>query len=108
MTTNLSLPQLKTKMEYCRGCRDNFYNHPEAAKPGEGTSPTGMCWSLPSAKIVYRWSINMNTPMDSSKNFTRVKTLSCWHGEGPNRDILMKRMPAHLGGAWADSTEKDE
>ena len=102
----VTLAQLRTKMEHCGGCRDNFYNHPSAAKPGEGTSPTGCCWSLPSAKLVWRWAISMQSPMDRRENFTRVRVFSCRHGEGPYRNIFMKRLPAHLGGDWADAAER--
>jgi hypothetical protein len=104
----LSLTQLREKMNHCGGCRDNFYNHPSWAKPGEGTSPCGHCWSLPKAKLVYRWSINMQTPMDHKSRFQKVRKYSCWHGDGPYRDILIKRLPAHLGGEWADKKEQKE
>lgn len=92
----ISLTQLKTG---CRGCRDDFYNH-------GGNSNTGNCWSLDSAKRVYRWAINMQTPMDDRKNFRRVRVNSCYHGSGPYRDIYLKRLPSHLGGEWADKAEK--
>lgn len=104
----LSLTQLRAKMPRCNGCRDNFYNHPHAAKPGEGQSPTGVCWSLPGARLVWRWRINMQTPMDRRDRFTRVQVYQCFHGEGPYRDIYMKRLPAHLGGEWADKREQRE
>lgn len=107
-TKSLSLPQLQAKMERCRGCRDNFYNHPSWAKPGEGTSPTGTCWALPNAQLRWRWAINMQTPMDRRDRFRRVRVYGCYHGEGPYRDIYLKRLPAHLGGDWADKREEKE
>lgn len=107
-TKTLSLAQLKAKCVDCAGCRDNFYNHPEAARPGEGTSPTGFCWSLPKAKMRWRWAINMQTPMDTRDRFRRIKVYDCYHGNGPYRDIYMSRLPAHLGSDWADKTEERE
>jgi hypothetical protein len=104
----LSLHQLQAKMGKCSGCRNNFYNHPSAAKPGEGTSATGRCWSLPEAKAVWRWAINMRTPMDRKENFRRVQVYNCFHGDGPHRDIYMQRLPSHLGGTWADKKEQKE
>jgi hypothetical protein len=102
----LSLTQLQAKMTHCVGCRDNFYNCPSKAKPGEGTSPTSACWSLPNAKLVWRWRIFMWSPMDSRERFTKVRVHDCMHGDGPNRCIYMKRLPAHLGGDWADASER--
>lgn len=99
----ISLQQIKAA---CHGCRDDFYNHPSWAKPGEGQSPSGQCWSLESARPVWRWAINMQTPMDRKENFRRVRVNSCYHGSGPYRDIYLKRLPAHLGGAWADKAEQ--
>ena len=104
--TKVSLTQLRAKMRHCGGCRDNFYNHPEAARPGEGTSPTGVCWSLPRATLRWRWVINMWTPMDRRDRFRRVQVHDCYHGEGNQRDIYMKRLPQHLGGDWADKREE--
>lgn len=101
MSTTISLPQLKQKMAACRGCRDNFYNHPESAKIGEGISPTGVCWCLPDAKARYRWAINMQSPT-IRENFRRVKVYGCYHGDGPYRDIYMDRLPPHCGNEWAD------
>lgn len=86
------------KKQKCRGCRNNFYNH-------SGNSTTGCCWSLDTAKSVYRWKINMWTPMDKRSNFVKVRVLSCYQGEGNHRDIYMKRLPQHLGGDFADKRE---
>lgn len=108
MGKELSLTQLRAKMVNCQGCRDNFYNHPSAAMPGEGTSPTGCCWSLPDSQLRWRWEINMQTPMDRRDRFRRVKVNTCWHGEGPYRNIYIQRLPAHLGGDWADKRDELE
>lgn len=105
---SVPLHQLRAKMSDCSGCRDNFYNHPSAAKAGEGTSPTGMCWSLPTATKRHRWSIGMQTPMDKRERFHKVCVYDCFHGEGPYRDIYIDRLPAHLGGDWADKKYQRE
>jgi len=101
VSTTISLSQLTAKRSACAGCRDNFYN-------GGGNSTTGHCWSLPEAKMVWRWRIGMQTPMDRRDRFTRVKVHNCFHGEGPYRDIFLKRLPSHLGGDWADKAEQRE
>lgn len=85
----------------CHGCRDDFYNHGDK-------SSTGGCWSLASAKMVWRWAINMQTPMDRRDRFRRVQVPTCFHGDGPYRDIYLKRLPAHLGSDWADKKEQRE
>lgn len=105
-TKTLSLAQLQKKRVNCSGCRNSFYNRCDAS--GNANSSTGFCWSLPSAKMVYRWCINMWTPMDRRDRFTKVRVYDCYHGEGNQRDIYMKRLPAHLGGDWADKKEERE
>lgn len=100
-TKTIPLHILTQKKATCRGCRDDFYNC-------NGRSSEGHCWSLPSAKRVWRWAIGMQTPMDRKKNFRRVLVNSCFHGDGPYRDIYLKRLPAHLGGVWADKREQKE
>lgn len=57
-----------TKLELCRGCRNDFYN---------GNNDIGVkeCWSLKSAKIVKRKFVHMNDmPPWRHKP---VRTLSC-------------------------------
>lgn len=99
MNRKVTLKQLDKTT--CRGCRDDFYNY-------NGNSTTSACWSLPTAKLVWRWAINMQSPMNTRDNFRRVKVPDCFHGNGPYRDIYMKRLPAHLGGDWADKREQRE
>lgn len=101
---SVTLPQLGEKVARCSGCRDNFYN---SAFNGSGTrtSPGGHCWSLPKAELRWRWAIGMQTPMDTRERFRRVQVYDCFHGEGPYRDIYLKRLPAHLGGDWADQRD---
>lgn len=89
--------QLTNKAKLCRGCRDSFYNR-----------GCEFCWSLESARLVHRWRTNLWTPMDSRKNFTKVRVYDCYHGEGNQRDIFMKRLPEHLGGEYADSEEENQ
>ena len=98
MVTELSLTQIDAKKSGCAGCRNNYYNY-------GGTSSTGACWSLPDAKMVHRWAIGMQTPMDRRDRFRRVKVYDCYHGEGPYRDVYCRQLPSHLGGEWADKQE---
>jgi len=106
MTATISLRQLEQKKSRCQGCQNDFYNRCDAS--GANRSSDGHCWSLPNAKLVYRWRINMWTPMDRRDRFTKVRVYDCFHGEGNQRDIYMKRLPQHLGGDWADSREAKE
>lgn len=82
---------LRSKSRDCLGCRNNFYNRGDS-----------FCWSLEGAKKVKRWRINLWTPMDSRSRFKKVTVFNCYHGEGNQRDVFMARLPAHLGGDWAD------
>lgn len=93
--------KLADKVTHCRGCRDDFYNR-------SGNSSTGHCFSLETAKLRWRWVINMWTPMDRRDRFRKVKVHDCLHGEGNQRDIFMKRLPDHLGGDWADERDRLE
>lgn len=97
----VSLSQLSAKVGGCAGCRNNYYNH-------AGNSESGFCWSLGGAKKRYRWAINMQTPMDRRDRFRKTLVYNCYHGEGPYRDIYLERLPAHLGGDWADKKEQKE
>lgn len=84
--------------KHCNGCRNDFYND---------KNPLGVkrCWSLDSARLVWRWTIGTWTPMDKKSNFRRVKVPHCYHREGA---CYMHRLPQHLGGAWADKKEQRE
>ena len=85
------------KLGGCAGCRDDFYNY---------TAEHSGCWSLPRAKLVWRWRLGFWTPMDRRENFTRVQVYDCWYNEGSERNVHLKRLPAHLGGDWADKDEQ--
>lgn len=101
----VSLPQLSSKVARCDGCHDNFYN---TRAPDGSEHSTGYCWSLGKAELRWRWVIGMQTPMDMRERFRRVQVYDCFHGEGLYRDIYLKRLPAHLGGDWADKREQEE
>ena len=92
---------LEEKKRHCQGCRNNFYNY-------GGNSHTGCCWSLPDAKLVMRWAVGMWTPTDNRERFRKTRVFDCFHGEGPQRDVYMRRLPEHLGGDWADKKEERE
>lgn len=98
MSKTVPLAQATTN---CAGCRDDFYNRP-------GNSQNAQCWLLGSARLVWRWSIGVQTAQDRRENFVRVQVNTCYHGEGPYRDMYFKRLPAHLGGDWADKREQAE
>lgn len=93
--------KLASKVSHCSGCRDDFYNRAD-------NSSEGCCWALEKATLRWRWLINMQTPMDDRKRFRKVRMYNCWHGDGPYRDILMMRLPQHLGGDWADERDRLE
>lgn len=59
----------------CIGCNDNFYN---------GNNPYGIkeCWYFKDAKIVTRYRIGVNAPMNRKENFTKVKVLNCYKQNG--------------------------
>ena len=97
----LTVVQVNKKKTACRGCRNDYYNHGD-------NSTTKHCWSLPGAKMRYRWAINMQTPMDRRDRFRKVRVYECFHGEGPHRDVYVKQFPSHLGGDWADKREQRE
>jgi len=78
------------KEKYCRGCRNDYYNHRE--QPGFDGSTK--CWSLEDAEVVQRYRIGWWTPQDSARNYTRVTTLSCHHA--PGQFAFMKELPEHL------------
>lgn len=61
------------KRKYCPGCRNNFYN---------GNNPYGVqeCWSLPSAKVVWRKRVHINQRPPWNQKPQRV--LDCYHERG--------------------------
>lgn len=93
--------KIADKLPHCSGCRDDFYNR-------AGNSSNGHCWALEKAKLRWRWGINMQSPMDRRDRFRKVRVHDCFHGEGPYREIFMLRLPAHLGGDWADDRDRLE
>ena len=58
------------KKEYCRGCRNNFYN---------GLNPHGIkeCWSFKDAKIVWRKEVPCNLVPPWTMKAIRVP--DCYH-----------------------------
>jgi len=60
------------KLKHCVGCHDNFYNC--AAHSG---SSTGLCWSLPSMKLILRKEVSI----DQRPPWTQKarKFPSCYH-----------------------------
>ena len=75
---------MSDKLQYCRGCRDDYYN-------GTGAKE---CWLLKDAKVVTRYRIGWWTPMDSAKNFQKVTTHHCHHA--PGQYAQMEKLPEHL------------
>jgi hypothetical protein len=84
MTKSLLTEELKTKQQYCKGCRDDFYNE-------SGNSDTGCCWSLPNAEVVTRYRLHWWTQPTVPGAFTKVTTLTC-HYE-PGQFAFYKELP---------------
>lgn len=65
----------KEKLKHCAGCHDNFYNC--ASNSG---SSTGLCWSLPTMKLVLRKEVHI----DQRPPWTQHPTLTptCYHRQG--------------------------
>ena len=61
--------------EYCRGCRDDFYN-------GQNNLGIKECWSLKNAKVVTRWRQGWWDDPCAPGTFVEVKTHSCHHETG--------------------------
>ncbi len=59
----------------CVGCRDNFYN-------GNNSIGVKECWMLKTAKIVSRFIIHINTPMNQKSGYIPVKRPNCYHEDG--------------------------
>lgn len=60
-------------IQYCRGCRNNFYN-------GNNQHDNKQCWSRKTGKIVWRIRIGNfeNPPYLNKKKF---RAADCWHAE---------------------------
>lgn len=61
--------------EHCTGCYNDHYNQP-------GNSTTGKCWSLPSAKLITRFEIGINTPMNQKSGYSKMKKPGCYRKLG--------------------------
>jgi hypothetical protein len=84
------------KLQYCSGCRNNFYNGNNPMKIKE-------CWSLKTAKLVKRFRIYWWTPMDKASNFTEVKVLSCYNDlENGHGYAYLTDIPSHLKQEWKE------
>ena len=79
----------KMNKKHCEGCRNNFYNN----------RPEGDCWSLGGATLVKRYSVGMweNPPYKGKKLIT---VPDCWHGEGSQRQIMVKPEALTKEGFW--------
>lgn len=77
------------KIEHCKGCHDNYYNHSES----------GGCWSRGRGKMVWRIPVGMwESPPYLNKK--KVKVPDCWHGSGPHRTIYVKPEALTADGYW--------
>jgi hypothetical protein len=64
---------MKIDKNHCAGCRNDFYNH-------GSNSTTGNCWSLDTAKMVWRIPVgNWERPPYLHKK--KVKVPNCKHSE---------------------------
>ena len=78
--------------KYCIGCRDNFYNGNNPLKIKE-------CWNFKTAKLVKRIGIGFwESPPYLNKKEKLVP--NCWHGEGNNRIIYIKKESLDSKGFW--------
>ena len=60
---------------HCSGCRNNFYN-------GHNDLGVSECWSLPDAKLVTKYCIPSNVPMNIKSAYVKVKVPNCYHKTG--------------------------
>ena len=63
---------MRGQLEFCSGCRDDFYNH---NGPKE-------CWMLKTSKVVTRFRIPWWTQPTQAGAFTKVTTNSCHYATG--------------------------
>ena len=61
--------------EHCSGCRNNFYN-------GNNGLGVKKCWSLESAKMVTKFELHRDTPMNLRERYFKTKVPSCYHKQG--------------------------
>jgi len=61
--------------EHCSGCRNNFYN-------GNNSLGVARCWSLESAKLVTKYELSKNCPMNIREAYFKCKKPSCYHSTG--------------------------
>jgi len=61
--------------KHCSGCRNNFYN---------GNNPLGVkvCWSLKDAKMVTRFRLDINTPMNIRSAYEKRQVPDCYSQQG--------------------------
>jgi len=71
------------KLKHCSGCESDFYN-------GNNPYEIQRCWNLEDAKIITRYRIRMNIPMNLRSGYTKVKTLSCKREKGY---VFLDKMP---------------
>lgn len=71
--------------EHCVGCYNNFYNQ-------AGNSTTGKCWSLPSAKLITRFGLGVNTPMNIREAYIKVRKPSCYRRNGV---VYLNEIPSY-------------
>lgn len=73
------------KKSHCIGCRDNFYN---------GNNPYGIsrCWLLEKAKLITRYRLSINTPMNQKSGYLKEKLPNCYTENG---HIFLKEIPGY-------------
>ena len=64
---------IKDKLKYCRGCRNDFYN-------GNNNLGVKRCWSFDKAKVVWKKRVHINHVPPWKQKATRV--LDCYHAQG--------------------------
>jgi hypothetical protein len=71
---------------HCAGCRNNFYN---------GCNPYDIkqCWSLAKAKLVTRWKIGVNVPMNIKEAYRKVRVPDCYRENGY---AYLKELPSYV------------
>ena len=70
--------------DHCRGCYCDRYNHPGLCeRPGIDAPVTSKkCWMLAKAKLVTRFAIGTNVPMNIRGAYRKVKVPDCYHQNG--------------------------
>jgi hypothetical protein len=61
-----------TTTQHCAGCRDNFYN-------GNNGLGVKQCWCLAKAKLVTKFRIGRDVPMNIREAYVKVRVPSCYH-----------------------------